>query len=129
MAIKVAINGFGRIGRLILRAIAESGRKDVTVVGDPTNTQLIPDVTVHPVSVLYAGLYRQQDNETGFQIGLSKNWPGGNDGQDTAFCASRKDGVGLCAGASYTIWRWGFNHNRALPGDCCPLYTSPSPRD
>ena len=32
MAIKVAINGFGRIGRLVLRAIAESGRKDIQVV-------------------------------------------------------------------------------------------------
>ncbi len=29
MAVKVAINGFGRIGRLVLRAIIESGRTDV----------------------------------------------------------------------------------------------------
>ena len=33
MAIRVAINGFGRIGRLVLRAAAESGRNDVQVVG------------------------------------------------------------------------------------------------
>ena len=33
MAVRVAINGFGRIGRNILRAIAESGRKDIEVVG------------------------------------------------------------------------------------------------
>ncbi len=32
MAIRVAINGFGRIGRHILRAIAESGRTDIEVV-------------------------------------------------------------------------------------------------
>jgi glyceraldehyde 3-phosphate dehydrogenase len=32
MAIKVAINGFGRIGRNVLRAIVESGRKDIQVV-------------------------------------------------------------------------------------------------
>ena len=32
MAIKVAINGFGRIGRNILRAIVESGRTDIQVV-------------------------------------------------------------------------------------------------
>ena len=32
MATKVAINGFGRIGRLVLRAIVESGRKDIEVV-------------------------------------------------------------------------------------------------
>ena len=91
--------------------------KDVTAVGDPNNTQLIPDVTVHPLTVLYSGVFRKQDNETGFQIGLSKNFAGGNDGQDTDFCASRSNGVGQCAGGQYTIWRWGFNHNRALPGD------------
>src|SRR5215467_801036 len=32
MAVSVAINGFGRIGRLVLRAIVESGRKDVEPV-------------------------------------------------------------------------------------------------
>lgn len=32
MAIRVAINGFGRIGRNVLRAIAESGRTDISVV-------------------------------------------------------------------------------------------------
>ena len=32
MTVKVAINGFGRIGRNILRAIMESGRKDIEVV-------------------------------------------------------------------------------------------------
>jgi glyceraldehyde 3-phosphate dehydrogenase len=32
MAVRVAINGFGRIGRLVLRAIVESGRRDIQVV-------------------------------------------------------------------------------------------------
>jgi glyceraldehyde 3-phosphate dehydrogenase len=32
MAVKIAINGFGRIGRLVLRAIVESGREDVVPV-------------------------------------------------------------------------------------------------
>ncbi len=32
MAVKVAINGFGRIGRLVLRAIVQSGRADVEPV-------------------------------------------------------------------------------------------------
>ncbi len=32
MAVKVAINGFGRIGRLVLRAAYESGRKDIEFV-------------------------------------------------------------------------------------------------
>ncbi len=33
MAVRVAINGFGRIGRLVLRALAESKRTDIQVVG------------------------------------------------------------------------------------------------
>src|SRR6476620_4297340 len=33
MAVRVAINGFGRIGRLVLRAIVESRRSDIVVVG------------------------------------------------------------------------------------------------
>ncbi|MBM3534904.1 MAG: type I glyceraldehyde-3-phosphate dehydrogenase [Alphaproteobacteria bacterium] len=33
MTVRLAINGFGRIGRLVLRALAEAKRPDVTVVG------------------------------------------------------------------------------------------------
>ena len=33
MAVRLAINGFGRIGRLVLRAIIESQRKDVEIIG------------------------------------------------------------------------------------------------
>ena len=33
MAVRVAINGFGRIGRLVLRAAIESGRDDIEFVG------------------------------------------------------------------------------------------------
>lgn len=32
MTVKVAINGFGRIGRLVLRALHESGRNDIEIV-------------------------------------------------------------------------------------------------
>ncbi|WP_119677582.1 type I glyceraldehyde-3-phosphate dehydrogenase [Indioceanicola profundi] len=53
MAVKVAINGFGRIGRLVLRAIYESGRTDVEVVGIndladvKTNAHLLKYDSVH----------------------------------------------------------------------------------
>lgn len=33
MTVRVGINGFGRIGRLVMRAIIESGRDDIQVVG------------------------------------------------------------------------------------------------
>ena len=53
MAVRVAINGFGRIGRNILRAIAEAGRKDIEVVGindlgpAETNAHLLRYDSIH----------------------------------------------------------------------------------
>ncbi len=53
MAIKVAINGFGRIGRLALRSIVETGRKgvDVVAINDlgpvETNAHLVQYDSVH----------------------------------------------------------------------------------
>lgn len=60
MAVKVAINGFGRIGRNVLRAIIESGRTDIEVVAIndlgpvETNAHLLRYDSVHgrfPVEV------------------------------------------------------------------------------
>jgi len=53
MTVRVAINGFGRIGRNVLRAIAETGRKDIEVVGIndlgpvETNAHLLRYDSVH----------------------------------------------------------------------------------
>ena len=53
MAVKVAINGFGRIGRNVLRAIIESGRTDIEVVAINdladihTNAHLLKYDSVH----------------------------------------------------------------------------------
>lgn len=53
MSVRVSINGFGRIGRNILRAIIESGRDDIKVVGIndlgpvETNAHLLRYDTVH----------------------------------------------------------------------------------
>jgi glyceraldehyde 3-phosphate dehydrogenase len=64
MTVKVAINGFGRIGRNILRAIVESGRTDIEVVSIndlgpvETNAHLVRYDSVHgrfPGEVKVAG--------------------------------------------------------------------------
>jgi glyceraldehyde 3-phosphate dehydrogenase len=64
MAVKVAINGFGRIGRNVLRAIVESGRTDIQVVAIndlgpvETNAHLLRFDSVHgrfPGTVTVAG--------------------------------------------------------------------------
>jgi glyceraldehyde 3-phosphate dehydrogenase len=64
MAVRVAINGFGRIGRLVLRAIVESGRRDIEVVAVndlgpiETNAHLLRYDSVHgrfPAAVTVEG--------------------------------------------------------------------------
>ena len=64
MALRVAINGFGRIGRLVLRAIVESGRRDIEVVAIndlgpvDTNAHLLRYDSVHgrfPATVTVEG--------------------------------------------------------------------------
>ncbi|RJL20119.1 type I glyceraldehyde-3-phosphate dehydrogenase [Paracoccus siganidrum] len=64
MAVKVAINGFGRIGRNVLRAIVESGRTDIEVVAIndlgpvETNAHLLRYDSVHgrfPAKVTVSG--------------------------------------------------------------------------
>ena len=64
MTVRVAINGFGRIGRNVLRAIAESGRTDIEVVAIndlgpvETNAHLFRFDSVHgrfPGTVTVAG--------------------------------------------------------------------------
>jgi len=66
MALRVAINGFGRIGRLVLRAIVESGRRDIEVVAVndlgpvETNAHLLRFDSVHgrfPAQVSVDGEY------------------------------------------------------------------------
>ena len=66
MALRVAINGFGRIGRLVLRAIVESGRRDIEVVAVndlgpvETNAHLLRYDSVHgrfPAQVTVDGEY------------------------------------------------------------------------
>ena len=64
MAVRVAINGFGRIGRNVLRAIVESGRTDIEVVAVndlgpvETNAHLLRYDSVHgkfPHEVVVSG--------------------------------------------------------------------------
>src|SRR3979409_2102398 len=53
MTVRIAINGFGRIGRNVLRAIAEAERNDIQVVGIndlgpvETNAHLLRYDSVH----------------------------------------------------------------------------------
>jgi hemolysin activation/secretion protein len=83
---------------------------------------LVPDVTVHPISLTYAGAYRKSENETNFYVSVIQNLPGGNDAGTGAFhgdpfAVPARPPARAGANPRYFLTRWGFNHNRALPRD------------
>lgn len=89
---------------------------------DVPGASLVPDVTVHPISFGYAGVYRKEDSDSNFFVSVSQNLPGGNDGGTGAFLGDpfavpARPPARAGANPRYFITRWGFNHNRALPRD------------
>jgi len=66
---------------------------------------VVPDVTVHPASLTYSGLARGTASELSFYGSGAKNIPGGKNGDDAAFQASRAG-----ASADYSVFRYGFNY-------------------
>jgi hemolysin activation/secretion protein len=86
-------------------------KNNVTLVG--VGGGLVPDITVHPVSITYNGLWRMTNSEFGFNASYSQNlFAGGNDGTDSDFKRSRAD-----ATANYRIWRFGANYTRVFAQD------------
>lgn len=73
---------------------------------------LVPDVTVHPASVSYSGLWRLPSSEFGLNFGYVRNIPGGSDGSDADFKASRAD-----ATAQYSLFRYGANFTQLFAGE------------
>jgi len=69
---------------------------NVTLEDDPVS--VVPDVTVHPVSIAYSG---RLHNDIDFQISAAKNIPGGTKGDDAAFAATRAG-----AKSDYQIFRY-----------------------
>ena len=59
MAVKVAINGFGRIGRLVLRSIIESGRTDLEVIA----INDLGDVAMNALLLEYDSVHGRFPNE------------------------------------------------------------------
>jgi hemolysin activation/secretion protein len=73
---------------------------------------VVPDVTIHPLSVTYLGVRRGAASEFTFYGGLSVNIPGGSNGTQADFERSRTN-----ATANYSIVRYGLNYLRQLAGD------------
>jgi len=75
-------------------------------------TSIVPDVTVHPASLTYSGLWRGTASELSFYASGAKNIPGGKNGDDAAFQASRPG-----ASADYSVFRYGFNYVRQFQNE------------
>ena len=74
---------------------------------------IVPDITVHPTSLIYQGTLRGEGSEAGFYVNFTQNFfPGGSDGTDADFKASRAD-----ARAGFRVYRFGANYNRAFSND------------
>ncbi len=101
MSLRVAINGFGRIGRLVLRALAESGRTDIEVVAindladTHTNAHLLKYDSVHgrfagEVSATADALLLNGRSIKAYQINDPEKLPWGQHKIDIAFeCSGR----------------------------------------
>ena len=74
--------------------------------------QLGNDVTVHPLSVAYAGAWSLAQSEVDFSVAAIHNLPGGGRGNSTAFNQVRAG-----ADASYDILRYNAGYARALRDD------------
>jgi glyceraldehyde 3-phosphate dehydrogenase len=73
MTVRVAINGFGRIGRLVLRSLAENNRRDIEVVAIndlgpvETNAHLLRYDSVHGT---FSGKVQTKENA----LNIGQNW-------------------------------------------------------
>jgi glyceraldehyde 3-phosphate dehydrogenase len=121
MTLKVAINGFGRIGRNVVRAIYESGRKDIDIVAIndlgpvETNAHLMRYDSVHgrfPRKVEVDGDTIRIDGGDSFKVLAErdpKNLPWGDLGIDIVmectgiFTAKEKASMHLEAGAKRVL--------------------------
>ncbi len=85
----------------------------VTPEGSQEN--LVPDITVHPISLTYSGNFRVVGQDLSFYMNMAQNIPGGNDGQDENF---KQQGARFGVGsASYRLLRGGFNYTRVITDD------------
>jgi hemolysin activation/secretion protein len=76
-------------------------------------TSIVPDITVHPISAYYAGIYRTAASELNFYVYAAQNvFPNGNDASDDVFKATRAD-----SRAGYRLYRYQATYIRVLGKD------------
>lgn len=84
------------------------------VTAESSQESLIPDATVHPVSVTYSGQLQQEGRAVQAGVTYVHNLQGGPDGRTVDFT---KPGGRAEATANYQIWRLNAVLNQSLPKD------------
>jgi hemolysin activation/secretion protein len=77
-----------------------------------TTQQLVPDITVRPVSYTYTGRYSQVGRDLSFNVSYSRNIAGGAKGGATDFESTRPGASGR-----YSVTRAGVSFSQLLPSD------------
>jgi hemolysin activation/secretion protein len=95
--------------RLSLGGDYREYRNNVRIVG--SDTSIIPDITVRPLSLSYQVASRAEGSDTALSLSYVKNLPGGNRGDQAAFSAARYG-----ADAGYSLWRWSASHQGTIAG-------------
>lgn len=94
--------------RLIVGLDYKAFKNDISLQGTPLGN----DVTVHPLSLTYAGTYATPANTFNFTLSGIRNLPGGSNGGSAEFSAAREG-----ATENYSLLRFYANYARVLPRD------------
>ncbi len=90
-------------------------QNQVTTEGADGQPTLVPDITVHPLSLTYTANLRLTGHDLSVYFNMVQNIPGGNDGQEEDFKAQgARFEVGT---ANYKLYRAGLNYVKVLPAD------------
>jgi hemolysin activation/secretion protein len=73
---------------------------------------LVPDITIRPVTLGYSGNYRDSSSDIAFNLSVSANVPGGNDGGSADFSRSRAN-----ATDRYVIYRAAASYQTTFAKD------------
>jgi hemolysin activation/secretion protein len=85
-----------------------------SVKAENSNESLVPDTTVHPLSLTYSGTAMQEGRMFSGSITYAHNIPGGSDGTTEDFT---RPGGRIDATANYQVWRYNFSVLQLLPKD------------
>jgi hemolysin activation/secretion protein len=82
------------------------------VTDNVSSESLVPDITVHPVSLSYYGFTQHENLDLSLNLTLARNLSGGQKGGAADFEASRTG-----ASANYNLLRYGLNLGYTLPAN------------